>query len=126
MDLKGKKVFLSGPMTGYPHYNVEAFAQAHAIVKEAGADFVYDPAYVWLKERADVAAGKEHEDYMLDCIHELTRRGFTGPSYYDVLVSIGRWWESDGATKEREVAEACGIECVDLDAIVWDADHERR
>lgn len=124
MDLKGRRVFLSGPMTGLPHHNVDEFAQAHSIVKEAGADVVYDPGYAWLYERADVAKGKTHEDYMLDCIHELTRRAYTGKPYYDVLVSVGRWWESDGATKERDVAEACGIECVDVDTILWDAEHE--
>lgn len=111
MSLNGKRVFLSGPMTGYLHYNVAEFATAHAIVKAQGAAAVYDPAQQWLNERAEIAKHRTHADYMLDCIHELTRRDYRGKPYYDMLVSIGDWCMRDGATQERQVAVSCGIEC---------------
>lgn len=114
MNLNGKRVFLSGPMTGYPHYNVAEFATAHAIVKAQGATAIYDPAQQWLNEHAEIAKEKTHADYMLDCIHELTRRDYRGKPYYDMLVSIGDWHMSDGATQERQVAVSCGIQCCNL------------
>ena len=120
IEIEHKRVFLSGPMTGCKYNNVAEFARAHAIVKLAGATSVYNPAHQWLMERADAAEGKRHEDYMLDCVNELTRRNYDGKPYYHLLVSLPNWWMSEGAEHERDVAEHCGIECVDLDAIEAD------
>lgn len=121
MNLEGKRVFLSGPMTGCRHYNVAQFATAHAIVaKDRGAAHVFNPAQKWVNEREEFARGKTHEDYMLDCVHELTRRDFRGKPYYDLLVSLPNWHMSEGAAHERDVAEHCGIECVDLETLVMD------
>ena len=118
----GKRVFLSGPMTGLPDYNVAEFAKAHARLKEAGAKYVYNPALTYLCQRHDVAAAKEHQDYMLDCIHELTDRKKRSqgwetlvPKAYDALVRLPGWQDSDGARMEWEVAMACGIEIIDLE-----------
>lgn len=124
IDVKGMRIFLSGPMTGRWLYNVSEFAEAHARLKQAGAKYVYNPALGYLCQKQEVAARKRHEDYMADCIHELTDRkkrtqGWEDviPLKYDMLVSLPGWEESDGATKERVVAEACGIECHDLEAV---------
>ena len=121
MDLTGKRVFLSGPMTGQEHNNVSLFATAYAIVKkERGASFVYSPAQAWLNERNEICEEKTHDMYMLDCIHELTRRDYTGRPYYDLLVSLPDWHRSDGAAHERDVAEHCGIPCIDLQDLIVD------
>lgn len=117
MNLEGKTVFLSGGMSGYEHYNIGAFANAHAIVRELGASKVYDPAFAWISQPLEDDAKLTHEDYMLKCLHELTRPSFhreDGP-FYDVLVSLPYWGDSEGAVVERAVAEACGIVCVDLE-----------
>jgi len=119
MNLEGKNVFLSGGMSGYDHYNVEAFANAHAIVRELGAKCVYDPAFAWLMQPAADDAKLTHEDYMRKCLHELTRVAYcqSDGAFYDLLVSLPHWGKSEGAVTERSVAEACGIECVDLDEL---------
>lgn len=124
IDLSGKRVFLSGPMTNQRLYNVSEFAEAHARLKQAGARYVYNPALGYLCQKPEVAAIKAHEDYMTDCIHELTERkkrtqGWEDviPRKYDLLVSLPGWEKSDGATKERVVAEACGIDCADLEEV---------
>ena len=122
MKLDGKRVFLSGPMTGHRHNNAAAFATAHAIVKELGAGFVYNPATAWLSQRKEWEEVKRHEDYMLDCVHELTRRDFRGKPYYDLLVSLQDWHTSEGASHERDVAEHCGINVADLEALVMEAE----
>lgn len=111
MNLQDKTVFLSGPMTGKEHYNVSEFGRAHAICKEHGARFVYNPAWMWLIEHD--SQGKRYEDYMLKCLHELTR-DFMKANYYDCLVLLPGWSNSPGARAEYDVAVACGIPVIDI------------
>lgn len=125
IDVRGKRVFISGPMTGKWHCNVAEFATAHARLKEAGAAYVFNPAIGYLCQRQEVAALKTHGDYMCDCIHELTDRRkrtqgweYVIPMAYDLLVSLPGWEDSDGAATERAVAEACGIEVADLSEVI--------
>lgn len=114
--LEGKRVYLSGPMTGKPHYNVDQFAIAEAIcVKEHGAMVVYNPAAAWVNENLPSGKHLTHEDYMRTSIHELTRWGATrGASFYQYLVLLDGWAESEGAKLEYQVARACGIQVIDL------------
>ena len=118
----GMNCFISGPMSGIESYNVDAFCLCHAKLKRLGANKVYNPAIRWLEERCPE---RTHEDYMLDCIHELTGsecRTILGPDdpprTYSVIVMLPGWEGSIGAATERMVAEACGIDVVllsDLD-----------
>lgn len=101
-------------MSGMPHYNVGAFATANAICKEHGAAYVYNPAIEWLHERP-AKEPRTHEDYMRDCIHELTKLGaWPSAPLYDYVVQLDGWAESDGARLEYTVARACGIPTIDL------------
>ena len=118
MNLTGKSVYLSGPMSGLDHNNVQGFARAHAIVRAAGAERVYDPADAWLSHPTDWDEQLTHEHYMLDSINTLTRHVQTidGPfrALYDVVVLLPGWSQSAGARLEYEVARACGIRTLDL------------
>ena len=119
MDLKGKNVFLSGGMTGYTHNNVAAFVTAHAILRELGAAHVYDPALAWLTQPREADERMTHEDYMVRCIRELTRKTYMGSgTFYDLLVQLPCWEFSDGAWLEMCTAEGCGIEVVELEALL--------
>lgn len=118
MKLHGKSVFLSGPMSGLLHYNVEDFAKAHAIVKKAGADCVYNPAIEYLQSTVE---SNDHEYWMRRCLHELTSETISfgddeveTKSNYDVLVLLPGWMGSAGAQLEYTVAAACGIEVCEL------------
>lgn len=115
-SVKGKRVFLSGPMSDIANLNVAAFAEAHAKVKEAGAYEVYDPAIEYLQQPG-LESSHRHSWYMAKCVHELTTLKYEC-SHYDMLVSLPGWDRSEGATLEREVARACGIEVFDLDEVV--------
>ncbi len=124
IDLKGKRVFISGPMSGLTRHNVAAFAEAHADLREAGAGEIFDPAIAYLLEYGERAERKDHADYLADCLHELTRRRHFGltfqeyaPMKYDLLVSLPGWEESDGARFERETAQACNIPVYDLEEV---------
>ena len=112
-DFAGMRVFLSGPMSGVENYNAAAFAGAHAAIKLAGAECVYDPALEWLMGD-DVPDEAAHEAWMRTTVHELTRPIAFGEAdaYYDVCVLLDGWRESEGAQLEKVVADAAGIWCV--------------
>lgn len=122
-SVKGKNVFLSGPMSGLPFYNVAAFAEAHAKIREAGAFKVYNPAIEYLKSEARYDSALTHASWMRRCINELT--GCEQPTFfsdggnphYSVLVSLPGWEDSAGATLERNVALACGMRVYDLEEV---------
>lgn len=132
VDLNGKTVFLSGPMSGIKNMNVEVFAAAHHIVRNLGARAVYNPAIEYLTTDPEYG-DRTHEQWMAQCIHEITKMEYNGHlagylnvsgnrSYlyrpkYDVLISLPNWHDSDGACIERRVAQACGIECYNLNEI---------
>ena len=109
--LKSKRVFISGPMSGIPHYNAQAFAEAHAICREQGAWSVFDPTWQWMNETGEE---NTHEWYMRRCINALTNGDF------DVLLQLDGWEDSEGARLEHDVAQACGIEVVSLDEVLGD------
>lgn len=112
VDVRDKRCFISGPMSGLEHYNVTAFAEAHAILREAGAKWIYDPAVDWLVSTGDELG---HSEYLRICIHEITRcMGMGRGQYYDYLVQLDGWEKSLGAKTEYEVAKACGIKVVSI------------
>lgn len=124
VNLKGKAVFLSGPMSGARFYNVAGFAEAHAKLKVAGVHEVYNPAIEYLDTTARESVAP-HEFWMRRCIQELTKPERTNSifendmsAHYGALVSLPGWQESEGARTERMVAEACGIPCYELDEVV--------
>ena len=115
MKIKGLNVFISGPMSGINHYNVGEFAKAHAICKEAGAEAIYDPAYEYLYCRE---SSVPHKEWLRRCISALTMD--TRVSYkpfYEVLVQLPGWEDSEGAKTEATVADACGIKRIALEDV---------
>ncbi len=127
-DIEGMRVFLSGPMTGKPEHNRKAFMEAETWCELHGAWGVYNPARNIPK--ADEPDGT-HEQYMLVTLNELTRyanRAHTcadARPFYDALILLDGWWASKGANAERMVAQACGIEVIELkDAMDWAKEDE--
>lgn len=107
-SVKGKRVFLSGPMSFKENYNVESFASAHATLKLMGARSVYDPALVWLHEECET---RTHEEYVRDSIRTLVVCPF------DMFVTLDGWETSDGAYAEHVVAVELGIDVVPYKSI---------
>lgn len=114
-DMRGRRVYLSGPMSGRPDMNRAAFRVAAEAFRDAGAAAVWDPS-----ELADMSwfpcdgwTTTEREQAMREDLRELTRCDEQG-LYYDMLVSLPGWQASAGATVERDAARAMGIPCVDL------------
>ena len=118
MRVNGKRVFLSGPMTGKPAYGVAEFAAAHEKLVGMGAAMVYDPAYQWYVDMANGKPTLDHEEYMRRTLTELTgAERDDGSRYYDVLVQLPEWYDSDGAKVECDVASAIGIEVCELEEV---------
>lgn len=114
MKIKGLNVFISGPMSGIEHYNVGEFAKAHAICKEAGAEAIYDPAYEYLHGRESAS----HKEWLRRCISTLTMASHVSyKPFYEVLVQLPGWEDSEGAKTEATVADACGIQRIALEDV---------
>lgn len=107
MELEGKRIYLSGPMTGMADWNREAFGEAARYLRNMGAQ-VFNPAF-----SAPVGKGEPHSSYILRDIHELTSN-MGGKPYYDMLAQLPGWDRSRGAQVELIVARACGIEVFEV------------
>lgn len=121
MDPKGKNVYISGPITGRPLHNAPAFAEAHAMLREMGAREVYNPSLRWLRESVE----RSHEWYMLRCVNALSSE-CGGKPFYDAIVLLDGFEDSEGALVELSVAEAVGIDVLTVADLreAWEARNE--
>ena len=119
-DFRGKRIYLSGPMTGYEDWNRHAFAEAEEWCYGQGAAEVFNPA----KSAPLGADYHSPAHWMLKTLHELTR--YTDPPewewhstdrspYWDAFILLPGWERSKGACAEFECASACGIRILHYD-----------
>lgn len=100
------RIYISGPVTGKPNGNYEAFCDAAYSLRAVRYDATIPHHFV-----EDEAT---HETAMLLCINELTDyrwKGEVSRPWYDGVALLPGWEQSEGARLERAVAEACGIPC---------------
>ena len=91
------RVYIAGPMTGYPNFNFEAFNAVEIDLFNGGWD-VENPASHGIIE------GATWEDYMM---FDLTRLGLCGTIYM-----LEGWQESKGACIEHSLAVILGMTIV--------------
>ena len=97
-DIKGKRVYLSGPITNTKNYKgLFMFAEELAVLDDA--EQIYNPA-------AQIPASSSWEQAMHRCLSEITN--------YDIVVMLPGWNTSRGARLECDVALACGMQIVDF------------
>jgi NTP pyrophosphatase (non-canonical NTP hydrolase) len=114
------KLYLAGPMTGYPNFNFPAFHAAAAKLRAEGNE-VFNPA-----ERDLVRDGKDwgNEVPSGDAV-ELASKGFSKRvaladdlAYIcgeaDGVALLPGWEKSTGATAERATAIALGLDVIEL------------
>ena len=118
------KIYLAGPMRGYPDFNFPAFFEAAARLRADG-HVVFNPAErdtnEWGAERLKTATGSEAEvaanlgmaglDLARHCFLEDTRWICTQA---DAIYCLPGWEKSRGARAERALGEAIGLRVVDL------------
>lgn len=97
-DIKGKRVYLSGPITNTKNYKgLFMFAEELAVLDDA--EQIYNPA-------AQIPSSSSWEQAMHRCLSEITN--------YDTVVMLPGWNVSRGARLERDVALACGMRVLEL------------
>ena len=118
--LEGVRAFLSGPMTGCECYNLIEFTKAHERLQRLGAAYIYNPAFDWLHGMQRGETEASHDYYMRKTIGELARQDMAldergkARSFYNLVVLLDGWEASLGARTELCVAQACGINVVEL------------
>ena len=116
--VKGRRVYLSGPMTGMEDWNKAAFdaAEKWLVCEPFDVMGIYNPA-----DNIDEMRYLSHEEAMYLSMHSLMSIDVADSKfvpYYEVFVSLPGWEQSAGARLEREVAVACGIEVCELAEVV--------
>lgn len=91
-DMKRKRVYIGGPVTGMPNDNHEAFALATYKEEKAG-HIVFNPT--------TLPKGLEYNEYMALCLPML--------GMADELVLLPGWLDSKGAKAEHMVALSLGL-----------------
>ena len=109
--LKGRNVYLSGPITGVKGYRCP-FVFMEKVLHKVSDGMVFNPA-------TEIPSNTPYEAAMATCLQALSLRvrdGEDKPYYpmYEVMILLPGWTKSKGAQIENRVAEACGIEVVDM------------
>ena len=109
--LKGRNVYLSGPITGVKGYRCP-FVFMEKVLHKVSDGMVFNPAI-------EIPSDSPYEAAMATCLQALSLRvrdGEDEPYYpmYEVMILLPGWTKSKGAQIENRVAEACGIEVIDM------------
>lgn len=109
--LKDRNVYLSGPITGVKGYKYP-FIFMEKVLHKVSDGTVFNPA-------TEIPSDSPYEAAMATCLQALSlrvRNGEDEPYYpmYGAMILLPGWTKSQGAQIENRVAEACGIEVVDM------------
>lgn len=109
--LKGRNVYLSGPITGVKGYKYP-FIFVEKVLHKVSDGMVFNPA-------TEIPSDSPYEAAMATCLQALSLRVRDGEDepycpMYGVMILLPRWTKSKGAQIENRVAEACGIEVIDM------------
>lgn len=110
------RLYLAGPMRGYPHFNFPAFDAAAAQLRAAGYD-VFNPAdrdrSVHGPDLADAAL--TGDETQIEASHGFSLREALGAdtawicAHADGVAVLTGWEKSSGATAEVALARALGL-----------------
>lgn len=87
-------LFISGPMSGLPGYNRNAFYAAEIFLKKQGYPFVY-------RNPASLPDGKEYREYINICLEWLSQS--------DMIYMLKGWQLSKGSLLEHQYARNVGL-----------------
>lgn len=96
------RVYISGPMTGYPQFNFPAFEQASKMLRVIGFEVVSP------HEFGEGEPGKTWADYLRQDLAAML-------DGCDSVATLHGWEKSRGATLEVHVAQALGMQVESVD-----------
>lgn len=106
--MAAKRIYLAGPMSGYPNFNFSAFHAAAALLRHQGA-FVFSPAENDLVlYGSDFLEHPERADFrkcMEDDLRWICR-------YADAIALLPGWEKSKGVGVEKTLADALNLEVI--------------
>jgi hypothetical protein len=99
MNSRRRKIYLAGPMTGYPDHNYPAFHAAASSLRAAGHE-VYNPAEIpWNGPGGTWPVRRAFASYaQFICLEACT------------IVLLPGWEESTGVGAELPLARLCGLD----------------
>jgi len=112
--LKAPAIYISGPMTGLPNLNMEAFNNAEDKLRKAGWSDIRNPARLAVNEYENLPRSlylRADLRQLLDCQAVLLLRG---------------WQQSKGARLEALIADEVGIRRVYEEKQETRSDHTKR
>lgn len=95
------RLYVAGPMTGYPEFNYPAFREAERELREAG----YDTLNPVDSERYNTTGRTQTWDWYM-------RHALRMVLDADGIALLPGWEKSRGATLERHVGQSLGLECL--------------
>lgn len=101
------KVYLSGPMTGYPGHNYKRFNELSTKLRKLGHE-VLNPA--------ELDGGDTHKTYAYYIRRDISL--MIKHTDLQAVVVHGRWWESRGAKLEVQFAQTIGINVMEVAALL--------
>ncbi len=101
------KVYIAGPMRGYPEFNRPAFDHAEKVLKARGFE-VWNPGkdFSGLDPKLDCATAP---DYSPNATAQYMKRDLPNVLSCDAVGVLEGWEKSAGARIEVHVARECGL-----------------
>lgn len=104
------KIYVAGPMRGYPEYNFPAFDYAARVLRQAGHDVV-SPAELDRSVGVHEFSTNLPPGFMRDAM----KRDLPVICDSDALVLLPGWEQSSGTAVEKHLAELLGLEIFSSD-----------
>lgn len=98
------RVYIAGPMTGYPEFNFPAFDAADARLRAAG----HEPVNPATMDREIDGFDGTGDASAIHPKHVYMQRDLPAVLSCDAVAVLPKWWESEGARNEVAVAVMTG------------------
>lgn len=103
------KVYIAGPMTGYPEFNYPAFHDAATRLRKIGFKVVSPAELNPIESTLEV-----NDEYHAKLYPLFLRRDIAALLECDHICMLDGWEKSKGATLERHIASVLGIELIEI------------